>query len=366
LQHLAHTLQAAWLRRGPLALALWPLSCLMGLVVACRRQAYNLRLLRRTRLPVPVVVVGNRIVGGAGKTPVTLAVLQWLSQNGWQPGVLSRGYGASRPRADGQPLLVNADTAPQLSAADTGDEPWLIWRRTGKPMAIGADRAAGGRALLAQHPDINILVCDDGLQHLALERDVEIIVFDERGAGNGWLLPAGPLREPLNTRPPHGLWAPPLVLYNAASPSTALPGHVGSRQLAAPISLSDWWGRSTSPGTSLPASISSDLPSPAQSHADTCWAMAGIAHPQRFFDGLRQQGWCLTPLPLTDHAPLDGELPWPEQVRHLFITEKDAVKLDPARCQAERPLTHIWVVGLDFQPEPSFWQALNCALARQR
>lgn len=366
MRHLAHTLQAAWLRRGPLAMALWPLSCLMGLVVALRRQAYRLGLLRQTRLPVPVVVVGNRIVGGAGKTPVTLAVLQWLSQTGWQPGVLSRGYGATRPRPNNQPLLVNAGTAPQLDAADTGDEPWLIWRRTGRPMAIGADRAACGRALLAQHPEIDILVCDDGLQHLALERDVEIIVFDERGAGNGWLLPAGPLREPLLTLPPRGLWVPPLVLYNAATPSTALPGHVGSRQLAAPISLSDWWGRSTSPGTSLPASTASELPSPAQSHADTCWAMAGIAHPQRFFDSLRQQGWRLTPLPLSDHASLEGELPWPEQVRHLFITEKDAVKLDPARCQAERPLTHIWVVGLDFQPEPSFWQALNRALARQR
>ena len=140
-----------------------------------------------------------------GNAPVAIVAGQ-----GWHPGVLSRGYGAAqRPRPE-SPLLVRADGKPP-DACQTGDEPVLIWRRQRVPMAIASDRVAGGRALLQQHPDIDILVCDDGLQHLALGRDLSIAVFDERGSGNGWQLPAGLLREPWPPAPGDP-FAPDLLL----------------------------------------------------------------------------------------------------------------------------------------------------------
>ncbi|MEK8084844.1 tetraacyldisaccharide 4'-kinase [Aquabacterium sp. A3] len=362
---LAHVLQQAWLKRGALAWALRPISWLMLTVVTLRRQAYRHGLLSRHRLPVPVLVVGNRIAGGAGKTPATLAILAHLKAHGWHPGVLSRGYGAAqRPRPE-SPLLVRADGKPP-DACQTGDEPVLIWRRQRVPMAIASDRVAGGRALLQQHPDIDILVCDDGLQHLRLQRDIEVIVFDERGAGNGWLLPAGPLREPINLRPLPGLVAAPVVLYNAPRASTDLPGHASTSALGLPVALSSWHDHKHSHnhdhkhGADL-AHITPPVPSATR--PDQCWAMAGVAHPERFFRALRQQGWAFTPLPLADHASLQGPLAWPAAVRDLLITEKDAVKLDPARCARERPNTRIWVIGLDFQPVPDFWHELDAALA---
>ncbi|TDP84548.1 lipid-A-disaccharide kinase [Aquabacterium commune] len=344
---LASTLQRAWLRRGPLACALWPVSCLMGMVVALRRLASARGWLHADKLPVPVLVVGNRIVGGAGKTPVTIAILQHLQARGLTPGVLSRGYGVTIDPA--QPRLLDRDSVSTWSARDTGDEPWLIFRRTGVPVMVGPKRAVDGRALLRAHPDIDILVCDDGLQHLALQRDIEVVVFDERGAGNGWLLPAGPLREPLDTAAGPGVTAPPLVLYNAARPSTPLPGHVGVRELGDVRALADWWA-----GTQT-------TPAPSPQATPGAWALAGIAHPDRFFDALRAQGWQLQTCPLPDHHGF-ATLPWPAEVRDLIVTEKDAVKLDPQRLALERPNTRVWVSVLDFRPEPAFWTALDAAI----
>lgn len=344
---LATTLQRAWLHRGLLACALWPLSCVMRALVAMRRIASARGWLRTQRLPRPVLVVGNRIVGGAGKTPATIAILQHLQARGMKPGVLSRGYGvAIAPEA---PRLLDRHSAPTLSARDTGDEPWLIFRRTGVPVMVGPRRALSGRALLQAHPDIDILVCDDGLQHLALQRDIEVIVFDERGAGNGWLLPAGPLREPLQTAWGPGVRTAPLVLYNAATPSTPLPGHVGRRDLGALRALGDWWA-----GTA-----SATPPSPTDTQG--AWALAGIAHPDRFFEALRSQGWDVRTCPLPDHTDF-ATLPWPAEVRDLIVTEKDAVKLSPERVQRERPGTRVWVSVLDFHPEPAFWTALDAAV----
>lgn len=351
----AQRLQAAWLSRGVLAWALWPVSLVMGALVWVRHQAYRRGWLSQHRLPVPVVVVGNRIVGGAGKTPSTLALLAHLRQRGWHPGVLSRGYGATGRAADAPPVLIDQSNAsPDVSL--TGDEPLLIWRRSGAPLAISADRVRGGHALLQRHPEVDILVCDDGLQHLRLARDLEIVVYDERGAGNGWLLPAGPLREPVDAPTSRGLACPPIVLYNAPRASTSLPGHVSTSTLAQPVALAAWWG--SKPGAEPPA--------PSAVTAEKCWAMAGVAHPERFFSGLRAQGWRFTPLPLADHAVLDGELPWPASLPHLLVTEKDAVKLQPERCARERPRTQIWVVGLDFQPAATFWAALDAGLTQLR
>lgn len=340
-------LQQAWLRRGLTAWLLTPVSLLYGSLVALRRLAFRLGLIRIERLPRPVLVVGNRIAGGAGKTPTTLALLQHLREAGWRPGVLTRGHGARpTPKA---PLLLDASTQAGLDAVQTGDEPWLIWRRAQVPLMIGRDRAASGRALLAKHPDIDILVCDDGLQHLQLHRDIEVIVFDDRGVGNGWLLPAGPLREPVRSQPVSTLVVPAIVLHNvdrAAFNSEPPAGHLARRALGPIVPLADWWsGRSP------------DATFPSKAHA-----LAGIAHPERFFQSLRARGIEVTPCPLRDHADFDT-LPWDKEVRTLVVTEKDAVKLDPQRIARERPGTQVWVAALDFSPEHSFWNELDAALA---
>jgi tetraacyldisaccharide 4'-kinase len=349
---LGTTLTRAWGHRGALACALWPVSALMGVLVALRRAGYRSGLLHATRLAVPTLVVGNRIVGGAGKTPTTIVLLQHLQRLGWQPGVLSRGYGATeRPE---QPLLLDASTEGQLDARHTGDEPLLIWRRTRAPAMIGPNRAACGEALLKAHPEIDILLCDDGLQHLRLKRDIEVVVFDERGAGNGWLLPAGPLREPWNAPATPGLAATPIVIYNAVQASTPLPGHLLQKRLAWPRPLQAWWSGDQEARPLLP-----------DAHGTPVWALAGIAQPQRFFDALGQLGFRVQPLPLADHADF-STLPWPAEVRDLIVTEKDAVKLRPERLAAERPLTRVWVAGLDFEPDAGFWQELDAALATCR
>ena len=351
---MAFDIQTTWRHRGPLACALWPLSQLFGALAGLRRLSYRLGLSSATRLPCPVLVVGNRIVGGAGKTPTTIAILQYLQQKGWRPGVLTRGYKAdesTHPR----PLLLDANSQSTLTATDAGDEPWLIWRRTQVPVMIDPLRVRGGHAMLDRHPEVNILVCDDGLQHLPLHRDIEVIVFDERGQGNGWLLPAGPLREPVNTPAPAGLCAAPIVLYNAAQPSTDLPGHCVTKSTAPLIELNDWWhGRRDR----QPPPLTPDNQGP-----EPVWAVAGIAQPDRFFQQLTAQGWRIHGHPMADHADL-STLPWPESVTQVIVTEKDAVKLSPDEIRRQRPHTTVWVAALDYQPAPSFWLELDQALGK--
>lgn len=352
---LAHWLTTQWTRRGPVARCLWPLHWLMSLLVRWRRLAYARGWLTSHHLPVPVIVVGNRVVGGAGKTPTVMAIVEHLRQAGWQPGVLSRGYGR-RTRPGSEPLVLDARSEETLSAAQVGDECWLIWRHTSAPIGIDARRIHAGEHLLKAHPEIDVLVCDDGLQHLALSRLIDIVVFDERGAGNGWLLPAGLLREPVNAPAGPGATPPPLVLYNASRASTRLPGHLARRSLAPLQPWDDWWsGRPPAAlgpeGLSLPLAL-------RRAGKDQVWAIAGIAQPERFFKPLRQAGLRFQRCPLPDHDPLDT-LPWPAHATHVVLTEKDAVKLTPEKLKAQRPDTQVWVAALNFAPETSFWQALD-------
>lgn len=186
---LRRLLERQWRQGGWLSTLLRPLAALTGLVVARKRNAYLTGARAAWRAPVPVVVVGNIYVGGTGKTPVVIEVVRQLQARGWTPGVVSRGYG------------VDVGAAPrvgqgQLAAADYGDEPALIARATGAAIAVHPHRPRAVQALLRAHPGVDVVVSDDGLQHLALARDVEIVVQDERGVGNGRLLPVGPLREP--------------------------------------------------------------------------------------------------------------------------------------------------------------------------
>ena len=321
---------------------LQPLSWVYAGLAALHRAAYHRGLLQRHSAPVPLLVVGNLVAGGAGKTPTVIALVGLLRQQGWTPGVVSRGHG----RQGRQVVVLTRSSA----AAEVGDEPLLIHLRTAAPVAVGADRTAAARALCAAHPAVDILLADDGLQHHGLRHDMAVLVFDERGTGNGLRLPAGPLREALPTRlPPHTL-----VLYNAAAASTPLPGLTGMRRLGAVLPLADWW-RGLAPGS---ASAGISNAGWAALRGRPLLAAAGLARPAPFFAMLEAQGLSIQRLPLADHQAF-SPLPWPASTAEVIVTEKDAVKLPPGAVGN----TRVWVAGLDFQPEPAFAAALQALCA---
>lgn len=341
----ASHLTQAWMRKGGAAFALLPLSGLFWLLLGLRRIAWAMSWKQSVRLRVPVVVVGNRIVGGAGKTPTVMATIRHLQRRGHRVGVLSRGYGGTLdPRAV---LAVTPDT----QARTVGDEPALIASLCGCPVVVGRDRVAAGQALLRTWPGTTAIVADDGLQHWRLHRDVEVVVFDERGAGNGWLLPAGPLREPLHAAP---RCSHQIVLYNAGCPTTSLPGWTAARSLAGFVRLADWWaGRPVA--TNPPELFEPRL-------GARVLAIAGIAVPSRFFAQLAETGLVFDACALADHQDY-ADLPWPAERRRVVVTEKDAIKLEPARLATLRPDCDVWVARLDFRPESGFFDALDAALA---
>lgn len=313
----ATTLQTQWWRSRPtpLAHALRPVSWLYRALAGLHRALTVAR-----DAPVPVIVVGNLVAGGAGKTPTVIALVHALQAAGWHPGVLSRGYG----RRGTEVVEVRPDSRPSA----VGDEPVLIHRRTGAPVWVGAQRLATARALCAAHPEVDVLVSDDGLQHHALGRVAELVVFDDRGVGNGLLLPAGPLRQPLPTR----LRAGAAALYTGTRASTRLPGALATRALGPAWPLAAWWR-----GDARAARPIGEL------QGRQVMAAAGLAAPEKFFTMLEDAGLVLERLPLPDHARFDA-LPWPDTpALHVLVTEKDAVKLQPGRPGTE----HVWVVPLD-------------------
>jgi len=318
---LQQRLEASWASRGPLALLLRPLSLLYRLALLLRSALARAGLPHAGRLPVPVVVVGNVVAGGAGKTPAVMAVVTLLRRQGWTPGIVSRGYG----RRGAALLAVTRDTP----AASCGDEPLLLHLRCGAAVQVGRDRAAAGRELLRRHPEVDIVVSDDGLQHARLARDAQLIVFDERGAGNGLLLPAGPLREPMaRTPPPRSV-----VVYNAPAASTAWPGALARRGLAGATPLAAWW-----------AGEAPSLDTLAALAERPVLAAAGVARPGRFFAMLREHGLHVDELALPDHFAFRS-IPWPAATPDVVLTEKDAVKLPP---QTPLGATRVWVATLDF------------------
>lgn len=328
------TLRAAWQERGLLARVLRPLAWLYGALSALHRGLYRWGWRRAERLPVPVVVIGNVIAGGAGKTPTTLAVVGHLQGRGWHPGILSRGHG----RQDRGVRLVSASSGPQ----EVGDEPLLLHHKSGVPVAVASRRSEAGRALLATHPEINILVCDDGLQHRALARDVEICVFDSRGTGNGWLLPAGPLREPWPRAVDLVLLTEPLAQpLPHAHPATASI-HQASRQLA-PFAL-DAGGHSIGLDTLAHDSIT---------------AVAAIARPEAFFAMLQATGLPLAQaIALPDHFDYAGEPDWMRTAQTIVCTEKDAAKLRRHRPDA-------LAVPLQLRVPASFFAELDRRLTQR-
>jgi tetraacyldisaccharide 4'-kinase len=319
-------LTQAWTQRGLLAWLLWPLACLFGLLAALRRWLYRARWLRIQRVPVPVIVVGNVVAGGSGKTPVVLALVQHLQARGLRVGVVSRGYG--RHATDCR------EVQPDSAIAEVGDEPALIQRNTGAPVFVATRRFDAATALLERYPATQLIICDDGLQHLSLHRDLEICVFDDRGAGNGFLLPAGPLREP---------WprAVDLVLHTGLLPAFA--GFTAERRLA-PYALQ-------ADGRQMP------LTELASKGARPLLALAAIAKPDAFFAMLRAQGLSLAhTVALPDHYDFDSWQPNKYEGYTVICTEKDAIKLWHQQATA-------WAVPLHFQPEPAFLLALDSRLS---
>lgn len=303
---------------------------LFAALTALRRSLYRGGVLHAQTLTLPVIVVGNLIAGGAGKTPVVMALVESLRRRGYSPGIVSRGYGAEAVGA--------LDVSPTTRAIDCGDEPLLLHLRTGVPVVVGRDRIAAARHLMWRHPTVDAIVSDDGLQHLRLARDVQVLVFDERGAGNGWLLPAGPLREPV----PHAVPPRSLVVYNASAPSTSLPGTLAQRSLVGAVGLADWWEGRRASRDALEALRGRPL-----------LAAAGVARPERFFEMLREHGLAITPLPLPDHHSY-ATVPWPADTPDVIVTEKDAIKLDAGRMG----ITRVWVAPLDLSLDAAFDAAL--------
>ena len=313
-------LQRAWSGRGPLALLLLPLAGLFGLLAALRRWLYANGRLHAAHLPVPVVVVGNVVAGGAGKTPVVAALVEHLQAAGLRPGVISRGHGR------------RANDCREVRAQDladvAGDEPLLIARRCAVPVFVAPRRVDAARALLARYPDTQVLVSDDGLQHLAMARDIEICVFDDRGIGNGWLLPAGPLREPW---PRHA----DLVLHPPGA--LGLDGFRLRRALAAEAVRADGTRRALADFLVEPQLV----------------ALAGIARPEAFFAMLQAAGLVLARcIALPDHHDFDARPVMLSPNDCVMCTEKDAVKLWRWAPQA-------WAVPLVLEIEPGFWTAFD-------
>lgn len=288
-----------WYGRRPVWLLI-PFTWLFVPLAAFRRSLYRAGILLPATLPVPVIVIGNLNVGGSGKTPCTLWLARMLQQAGYKPGIITRGYGGNSRH---WPRRVTPDSDPR----ETGDEAVLLARRSGVPVAAGPDRVAAAMLLIEQQ-QVDLILSDDGLQHYRLPRAVEVVMFDgRRGLGNGWRLPAGPLREPARR-----LQQADFVVIKASGTIAAgAPGDALSMrlELAEAISLS----------TGKPRAL-------AEFVGQNVHAVAGIADPGQFFAALESLGLRVDGRTLPDHAVpelqdliFDDDLP-------VLMTEKDAVK----------------------------------------
>ncbi|MBI5658706.1 MAG: tetraacyldisaccharide 4'-kinase [Nitrosomonadales bacterium] len=315
-------LEQHWYRITPTHLLLLPASLVFRLAVALRRALYRCGILAAEKLPVPVIVVGNITVGGSGKTPLTLWLAQLLLDNGWHPGIISRGYGGTSTVAQAVP--------PSGDPGVAGDEAVLMAQRNLCPVWVGRDRPAVARALLRDHPDCDVLLSDDGLQHYRLRRDLEIAVVDGvRRFGNGLLLPAGPLREP-----PSRLARVDAVAVNGG---TAATGEFGMQLQGARFH------NLLNPDAGAQAADFQGL---------RLHAIAGIGHPERFFAHLKSLGLTVRAHPFPDHhryAPNDIDFAGADAI---FMTEKDAVK-----CAAFAG-KKCWVLRVDARPDPALAQLI--------
>lgn len=294
-----HALEEHWQRLTWASVLLLPLALVFAAAAAVRRLLYRGGVLRAVRLRVPVIVVGNIVAGGAGKTPLVLFLAEALRARGLRPGIVSRGYGGREALAE-----VRPDSSPE----EVGDEPLLLWRRARCPVWIGRDRVAAALGLLAAHPDCDVIVSDDGLQHYRLARDIELAVFDpEQGLGNALPLPAGPLREPASR------------LKHVDAVITNGPGELGA--LSVPCFEMRLEGETLRSLRDPSLSVAA----PALRGA-TVHAVAGIGRPARFFAHLRRLGLEVVEHPFPDHhAFLPSDFAF-AAASAVVMTEKDGIK----------------------------------------
>jgi tetraacyldisaccharide 4'-kinase len=314
-------LQEQWHRITPWHLILIPLSMVFGLLATVRRVLFALGLKRAVQLPVPVIVVGNITAGGAGKTPLVLWLAEALKKRGLRPGIVSRGYGGRVT----VPRPVRADSDPETA----GDEPVLLARRSGCPVWVGRDRVAAAQALLAAHLDCNVIISDDGLQHYRLARDVEIAVVDGvRRFGNGLLLPAGPLRE--------GTWRLAVVDAVVVNGGAAAAGR--DKEYNMRLVGAEFYNLKRPDQRAQPADF----------QGKRLHAVAGIGHPQRFFDHLASLGLNAAVHPFRDHHRFRlRDLTYPD-ADAVLMTEKDAVK-----CAALIGADNCWVLAVQAEVDPA-------------
>ncbi len=337
-------LQNHWYRITPLHLILFPVSLVFRVLVALRRELYLSGFLASHQLLLPVIVVGNISVGGTGKTPLTLALAQQLIARGWHPLILSRGYG--RTISSPQPVSLSS-TAPQV-----GDEPLLMARRDICPVWVGADRVATAHAALQACPQCDVVLCDDGLQHYRLQRDAEIAVIDGmRRFGNGLMLPAGPLREPLSR-----LQSVDAIVVNVPARSplpNPLPHGEGTNESLRVFQFDGGDAAAKEYAMSLGGEIFYNLLNPDQTAAPADFkkpnmhAVAGIGNPKRYFQHLETLGIPFTPHAFPDHHPYRAADLSFADCDAILLTEKDAVK-----CGAFADARY-WVLRVNAQIDPA-------------
>jgi tetraacyldisaccharide 4'-kinase len=284
-----------WHKGAKLGLVLLPLAWVFAVCVSLRRMLYRIGLLKSQRLPVPVIIVGNITVGGTGKTPLVIYIAKLLKQMGYKPGIISRGYGGKAPS---WPLAVTVQTDVMLA----GDEAVLIARQSACPMVVGPLRVDAARLLLAQF-DCDVIISDDGMQHYALARDIEIAVIDgDRRFGNGFCLPAGPLREPVSR-----LKHVDMVVVNGNKARD----HEFSMQLTGAVAIN----------------ILTCEQQPLTAFTGiACHTLAGIGNPDRFFKSLQLAGITCEPHTFPDHHLFSKhDISFPDD-KPVLMTEKDAVK----------------------------------------
>ena len=320
MRSLNDALIGVWQQRGLLACLLWPVSILYCAAMTLRRLAYESGLMTIQQFDVPIVIVGNITVGGTGKTPIVAAIARYLTDRGWKPGIVSRGYGG---HSEQWPQEVQAKSSPNA----VGDEAVLLARQTGCPVVVDPDRPAAVSSILDNH-DCDVVLADDGLQHLALDRDIEIAVVDgDRNFGNGFCLPAGPLREPVSR-----LRSVDFVIHNNSDKGNfhcELQGELA-------VNLVD--SRAIKPLNEF--------------RGLRIHAVAGIGNPKRFFSHLKSFSLDIVEHTFPDKHPYSHSDLAFEQEDIVLMTEKDGVK-----C-ASFAHRNMWYVPVEAKLDESFYNQL--------